>query len=125
MMAVEQPSGAWWKQLSDLLHERTHHRLRGLQIRAVGGRVSIQASAPSDRVRNQAEEAAREVVPDGILAMRIKVVGTIDRVAPDSPEASEHEHPRAELPKSDRRIAPSLFAGQVVYRRLRRLVSGN
>jgi hypothetical protein len=123
MMAVDLPSGAWWKQLSDHLHERTHHRLRGLQIRAVGGRVSIQASAPCDRVRNQAEEAAREVVPDGILAMRIRVDGSSDRKHTTSAPSPEEQRNEQQL--NTRRVLPSLSAGHIVYRRLRRLVNGN
>lgn len=113
MMAVNQPSGAWWKQLSNHLHERTHSRLRGLQIRAVGGRISIQASAPSDRVRNQAEAAAREVVPEGLLAMRIRVVGANNPAT----EAASDE-PAVE------RTLPPLCSGHMVYRRLSRLVHG-
>jgi hypothetical protein len=115
MKAVNQPSGAWWKQLSDHLHERTHHRLRGLQIRAVGGRVSIQASAPCERTRSQAEAAAREVVPDGLLAMRIKVDG--------APHRGDAAH--ADSAPGDKPAAPALFSGHVVYRRLRRIVNGN
>jgi hypothetical protein len=114
MAARPQPSGAWWKQLSDHLHQRTHNRLRRLQIRAVGGRVSIQAIAPCDRVRNQAEEAAREVVPDDLLAMRIKVDGHGEIVVSDADG-------RSTTPAS----TPGLFVGQVLHRRLRRLVGGN
>ncbi|RIK77106.1 MAG: hypothetical protein DCC68_18015 [Planctomycetota bacterium] len=120
MMAVSLPSGAWWKQLSSHLHERTHNRLRGLQIRAVGGRVSIQASAPCDRVRSQAEAAAREIVPDALLAMRIKVEGTEQHGRSTAPDQLERQSPKVE----DRRGAPSLFAGQVLYRRMHRLVNG-
>jgi hypothetical protein len=115
MIAVNQPSGAWWKQLSNHLHERTHSRLRGLQIRAVGGRVSIQASAPCDKVRSQAEAAAREVVPDGLLAMKIKVDDPKDR-PPDAVETSESG---GHTPTS------SLLTGEVLYRRMHRLVNGN
>ncbi|MEX2186888.1 MAG: hypothetical protein WD875_08850 [Pirellulales bacterium] len=112
---MNQPSGAWWKQLSNHLHERTQSRLRGLQIRAVGGRISIQASAPSDRVRSLAEAAAREIVPDGLLALRIEVDGPIDRISTPT-----------DLPEQDGRDPrPSQFSGQVIYRRMHRLVNGN
>lgn len=127
MMAVSLPSGAWWKQLSNHLHERTHNRLRGLQIRAVGGRVSIQASAPCDRVRSQAEAAAREIVPDALLAMRIKVDrGHEQHDRSASTERTNPERPVAAPPAVEYgRQAPSLFAGQVIYRRMHRLVNGN
>lgn len=125
MMAVNLPSGAWWKQLSTHLHERTHNRLRGLQIRAVGGRIAIQASAPCDRVRSQAEAAAREIVPDGLLAMRIQVDRNTSRQADRNTRSGPEQAEAASPAIPHERGAPALFAGQVIYRRMRRLVDGN
>ncbi len=115
MIAVNQPSGAWWKQLSNHLHERTLSRLRGLQIRAVSGRVSIKASAPCDRVRSLAEAAAREVVPEELLALRIAVDAPI-----------EHDASLSETPtRGGCSRSPALFSGHDLYRRMHRLVNGN
>jgi hypothetical protein len=126
MMAVNLPSGAWWKQLSTHLHERTHNRLRGLQIRAVNGRVSIQAKAPSDRVRTQAEAAAREIVPDRLLAMRIKVddspASTTNRTI-ERFEANENEE--SESPDVPKISHSRLLASEAIHRGMRRLINGN
>jgi hypothetical protein len=126
MMAVNLPTGAWWKQLSSHLHERTHNRLRGLQIRAVGGRVSIQAKAPCDRVRTQAEAAAREIVPDRLLAMRIKV--------DESPNSATRHAERFEVNAEGDSESPEappigvrspLLASEAIHRGMQRLIGGN
>jgi hypothetical protein len=127
MMAVNLPSGAWWKQLSTHLHERTHNRLRGLQIRAVNGRVSIQAKAPCDRVRTQAEVAAREIVPDRLLAMRIKVDDSPGSVANRTGERfeanAEAESESPDTPQTG--VRSRLMASEAMHRGMKRLINGN
>jgi hypothetical protein len=109
--------GAWWKQLSDHLHHGTDSRLRRLQIRTNGAGVTIEATAPSPAIRDRAEQAAREVVPDNLLSLRIRVEG--DGGGGRAPTAGA----------ADRRARPAcagdLCVGLLVYRRMRELVEGN
>jgi hypothetical protein len=115
MMAVHSHPGAWWKQLSDFLHQRTENQLRRLTIRTLGGRVAIHATAPCDRIRVLAETAAKEAVPPQMLTLAIRV----DSRPKDSRSLT------AALPDAERLPAPKLFDGEAMHRRLQRLVAGN
>jgi hypothetical protein len=108
--------GTWWKQLSDYLHRGTDHRLRRLQIRAASGRVQIDAIAPTAAVREQAEQVARDLLPESLLSMRIRVDGDenpSDRTPPRRPR-------EAGAPYN-----PDVCIGLLVYRRMQQLVNGN
>jgi hypothetical protein len=89
--------------------------LRRLQIRAASGRVLIDAIAPSADVRDQAEQVARDLLPESLLLMRIRVEGDenpSDRSPPRGPRLND-------LPNSD------VCVGLLVYRRMQQLVNGN
>lgn len=119
MMAVHQGNGAaWWKELSDFLHERTENQLRRLTIRILRGQVAIHATAPCERIRALAEAAAGEAVSADMLTVMIRVAGVDDKLAN---RISQPPPP----PGRDLRPAPKLFAGADIHRQVQRLVSGN
>jgi hypothetical protein len=92
----------WWQRLSQHLHDRTDHRLRQLEIRNSANRVTIQATAPSHGVRQLAEQAAREIVPEKYLSVYIRVANASE--AGDAANAGKPSADRPDSPQS----APTL-----------------
>lgn len=122
--ASDKPRGAWWKQLSEHIHARTGRQLRRLQIRMSAGRITIAGRVPTEAVRRQAEEAAREVVPDGFLSLLLRVDSNSFNGDSIDGEGLESSVTPPALAKADQKRS-NVFLGTLMYRRLYGLVSGN
>jgi hypothetical protein len=114
------PPATWWKQLAEYLHDATGHELRRLQIHCRNGAVTIQAIAPTEALKRQAEDAARNVVPANCLTLAISVA--------QSPEAKSPENGSSKKPRNrslGRVVGGLTDPGIAVYRRLRSLTVGD
>jgi hypothetical protein len=107
----------WWKRLADQMHAGTDWRLRRLQIRRHAGEVLVEAIAPDDKVRKNAERIARELIPGDFLRISI-------RVHPGSTDACSLRNRSANrLAAATDRSSPSI-PEVLMYRRCHRLLGG-